>query len=77
MTLIDAIEDNLKQHEEWDALVDTARIRRLIALNKRLVEGLAECVCQIEYLHTKFGETGTGNAVLARNSALLSEIKEK
>lgn len=36
-----------------------------------LEDALSECVLQIEYLHGKFGETGSGNAVLARAKALI------
>lgn len=32
---------------------------------------------QIEYLHKKFGETGTGNNVLARIETKLAPYKEK
>ena len=38
---------------------------------QELVEQLADCVCQIEYLHAKFQETGSGNTTLVRSRALL------
>lgn len=33
---------------------------------KELYECLQEAILQIEYLHGKFGETGSGNAVLSK-----------
>lgn len=35
-----------------------------------LVDALRESTNQIEYLHKKFQETGTGNAVIAKNNTL-------
>lgn len=40
-----------------------------------LIAMLIECVCQIEYLHDKFQETGTGNTVLSRAKALIDSVK--
>ena len=39
----------------------------------RLEEALREAKLQIEYLHGKFQETGSGNAVLARIDSALEE----
>lgn len=45
----------------------------LLTENERLREVLAEAKLQIEYLHDRFKQTGSGNAVIARiNEALLS-----
>jgi hypothetical protein len=49
--------------------------RDLIAAAPDLAAALAECVIQIEYLHEKFSETGSGNAVLARARAALAKAK--
>jgi hypothetical protein len=38
----------------------------LQAENERLREAVGEAINQIEYLHQKFQETGSGNAVLSR-----------
>ena len=57
-------ENMLKCAEEIDAL--RARVARL-------EEALSEARLQIEYLHGKFKETGSGNAVLARIDSALGE----
>lgn len=41
--------------------------------NKVLVEALQEAALQLQYLTDKFGETGTGNAILARIRATIKE----
>lgn len=41
--------------------------------NRELRELLDECRIQIEYLHSKFGETGSGNNVLSRVDNLLNK----
>jgi hypothetical protein len=41
-----------------------------------LVDLLDEARLQIEYLHKKFGETGSGNNVLARIETALAKYKE-
>ena len=46
---------------------------RLIASSPVMYEALREAVLQIEYLHDKFQETGTGNAVLAKLKAALAK----
>lgn len=38
----------------------------LRAVNEQLRAALNEAVLQLEYLHRKFRETGSGNAVIAR-----------
>lgn len=40
---------------------------------RQLRNVLAEAKLQIEYLHDKFGETGSGNAVLAKIERVLSD----
>lgn len=40
---------------------------------EELVKALEESNTQIEYLHQKFKETGTGNAVLSRNSTIIQK----
>lgn len=47
-------------------------VRDIIESRNRLRAALAEARLQIEYLHEKFGETGSGNAVLARITEALS-----
>lgn len=49
------------------------RIQALERENKALREALREAEIQIRYLHDRFKETGTGNAVIARIQALLAE----
>lgn len=52
--------------QPWDTAYEAAdKIEDLRAM-------LKEAVLQIEYLHEKFGETGSGNAVLARARNLLT-----
>jgi uncharacterized protein YllA (UPF0747 family) len=41
-----------------------------------LADVIKEAILQIEYLHNKFQETGTGNAVLSRLKAALEKYKE-
>jgi hypothetical protein len=59
-------EDSLDLVEEYT--VPKTETNELIAM-------LIECVCQIEYLHDKFQETGTGNTVLSRAKALIDSMK--
>ena len=42
-----------------------------------LLSLLREARAQIEYLHEKFQETGSGNALLSRIAAALKEMEEK
>ncbi len=53
------------------AAANPAAILSLIEENKRMREALAEAALQIQYLHTKFNATGSGNAVLAKINAAL------
>ena len=48
---------------------------RLIAAAPDMREALGEAERQIEYLHDKFSETGSGNAVLARIRAALAKAE--
>lgn len=41
------------------------------------VELLEEVVLQIEYLHSKFGETGSGNSVLSRLKTAIEKLNKK
>lgn len=53
--------------------------RRLSATRAELAEARAaigEAILQIEYLHEKFRETGSGNNVLARLHAALAPVTE-
>lgn len=47
----------------------------LIASAPDLYEALSEARAQIDYLHEKFKETGTGNSVLAKIDAALSKAR--
>lgn len=47
---------------------------RLIAAAPEMHDALKECVAQIEYLHVKFRETGSGNGVLSQVRAILAKI---
>ncbi len=49
--------------------IETVLIQRV----KSLEEGLVEARLQIEYLHDKFQETGSGNAVLSNINALIGD----
>jgi len=46
-------------------------------LIKEMYEALKEAGLQIEYLHEKFQETGTGNNVLTRISGVLAKVEGK
>ena len=45
----------------------------LISAAPELYDALSETALQIEYLHDKFSETGTGNAVLVRARIALAK----
>lgn len=47
----------------------------LIAGAPALYEALQQALLQIEYLHEKFQETSTGNAVLARGQVALAKAR--
>lgn len=48
---------------------------RLIAAAPDMLEALTQCVLQLQYLADKFGETGTGAAVLARVIAVIEKAE--
>lgn len=48
---------------------------RLISAAPDMYEALQEARLQIQYLHEKFQETGTGNAALAKIDAALSKAE--
>jgi hypothetical protein len=48
---------------------------RLIAAAPDMLETLKETVLQLQYLADKFGETGTGAAVLARVQAAIAKAE--
>ena len=52
-----------------------ATLDTLTAENARYKALLQEARAQIEYLHGKFSETGSGNAVLARIDTALQETQ--
>ena len=54
-----------------DPVVDLAHARR-IAAAPALLEALRNAVLQIEYLHEKFQETGSGNTIIARSRAAIA-----
>jgi hypothetical protein len=51
--------------------IDTEDRARMIAAAPMMLNALNEASIQIEYLHEKFGETGSGNAVLTRVRAAI------
>jgi hypothetical protein len=57
-----------------DPPIDEAKANaHLIAAAPDLLEALSEAVLQIEYLHEKFQETGTGNAAIAKARAAIAK----
>jgi len=54
---------------EKEAGLQFERAAAFASENARLRDIVQECTIQIAYLHEKFAETGTGNAVLARARA--------
>ena len=54
-----------------------AQAPELLSQRDELVELLHDAGIQIEYLHDKFSETGTGNNVLSRIKSLLTKINTK
>jgi hypothetical protein len=46
-------------------------IKPLREENERLREGIRDAILQIDYLHGKFEETGTGNAIISRLETML------
>ena len=59
----------MNESEKYPA-ADYAALRARVA---RLEEALREAKLQIEYLHGKFQETGSGNSALARIDSALEE----
>ena len=53
-----------------------AALKAALAEAERLREALRDASLQIEYLHEKFQETGTGNAVLAKLRTLLGDTHD-
>ena len=51
--------------------------RELLSQRDELVELIHDAGSQIEYLHDKFSETGTGNNVISRIKSLLTKITTK
>lgn len=43
-------------------------------MEQELLTMLEECALQIEYLQSKFVETGSGNAVMSRAKALIEKV---
>jgi hypothetical protein len=60
--------------EEQEA--NAALIVLAVNNHEKLVAALREAILQVEYLHAKFQETGSGNAVLAQARAALDPSKE-
>ena len=63
-------EQRLLDQKSGEELADAA-----FAAAPDLLAALDEARLQIEYLGEKFGETGTGNAVLARIRAALAKAR--
>ena len=59
-----------------NALANSHEVKKRWNSHPELVEALEEAKLQIEYLHGKFKETGTGNAVLTKIEQALSKVKE-
>ena len=51
--------------------------RELLSQRDEFVELIHDAGSQIEYLHDKFSETGTGNNVISRIKSLLTKITTK
>ena len=51
--------------------------RQLAEQRAELLEALKDAVIQIEYLHRKFEETGSGNIVLSRSRAAIANSERK
>lgn len=73
----------LSSYKHWEANADAI----VCAINNSYGKGLdpnayvsvfnmlEECVSQIEYLHSKFKETGSGNSVLSRAKGIIENAK--
>jgi len=53
--------------------IEEEHTAHLISAAPDLLEMLEEAKLQIEYLHGKFGETGTGNSVLSRIDSVIQK----
>jgi hypothetical protein len=59
----------MADHEQtaWDLNDnDMNALRHVLDVNAKMLEALKESKLQIEYLHERFWETGSGNMVLAK-----------
>lgn len=59
-----------------ETFANSAFIVKAVNSYAKLVNALKESRAQIEYLHDKFQETGSGNAILARIDAALAPSGE-
>jgi hypothetical protein len=62
----------------WEGPIETEQRAGigLILAAPCLFEALLEAKLQIQYLHDKFSQTGSGNAILARIDAALAKAQE-
>ncbi len=60
---------------DTEAEANAALIDRAVNAHDDLIEALREAERQIEYLHGKFQETGSGNQVLARIRAAIDKAE--
>ena len=67
------MEERNYENEYWEA---QSHINMLEGERRELREGAGMAKLQIEYLHGKFKETGTGNAVLVRLNAILERTHD-
>lgn len=51
-------------------------IKELENKNSKLLDCIQEAILEIEYLHNKFQETGTGNTVVAKLKAAIEDLFE-
>lgn len=61
----------------WANEQNATEIARLEAEKAELLDWLKEAIIQLNYMQQKFGETGSGNAVISRISALLETYGKK
>lgn len=79
------IQDGINDFELCKKIADAFNVtnetgltpRELLSQRDELVELIHDAGSQIEYLHDKFSETGTGNNVLSRIKSLLTKINTK
>lgn len=65
--------ESCKENETCVECWTSAIIALIERREKPMVEALKEAKLQIEYLHDKFNETGSGNSALAKIDAALKE----